>query len=170
MAPDEGHGFARPVNNMAMLATAEKFLAKHLGGRYQESMTPEVRKRLTEISVDPKTVVLTAAAPDMSAAPAANLSGKWAMTADTGEQKIPISLELLQKSSDFTGSLSSQVGPGTIEKGKVSGANVSATIRADVNGQMMEIQLVGTIQGDSMKGSLAAPGLPPMTFTAMKLK
>lgn len=169
VAPDEGHGFARPVNNMAMLATAEKFLAKHLGGRYQESMTPEVRKRLTEISVDPKIVVLTTA-PDMSAAPAANLSGKWAMTADTGEQKIPISLELLQKGGDFTGSLSSQVGPGTIEKGKVSGANVSATIRADVNGQMMEIRLVGTIQGDSMKGSLAGPGLPPMTFTAIKLK
>ena len=42
VAPDEGHGFARPVNNMALFAAAEKFLAKHLGGRYQETMTPEV--------------------------------------------------------------------------------------------------------------------------------
>jgi dipeptidyl aminopeptidase/acylaminoacyl peptidase len=56
VAPDEGHGFARPVNNMAMIAAAEKFLAKHLGGRYQESMTPEVAERLKEISVDVKTV------------------------------------------------------------------------------------------------------------------
>ena len=32
-APDEGHGFARPVNNMAMMAASEAFLAKHLGGR-----------------------------------------------------------------------------------------------------------------------------------------
>jgi len=39
-----------------------------------------------------------------------------------------------------------------------------------VNGKMMEIRLVGTIEGDSMKGSLAGPGLPPMTFTAIKLK
>lgn len=59
VAPDEGHGFARPVNNMAMLAAAEKFLAKHLGGRYQESMPANIAKRLTEITVDPKTVVLT---------------------------------------------------------------------------------------------------------------
>ena len=59
VAPDEGHGFARPVNNMAMLALAEKFLAKHLGGRYQESMTPEVARRLQEITVDPKTVQTT---------------------------------------------------------------------------------------------------------------
>ncbi|HEX6902483.1 MAG TPA: prolyl oligopeptidase family serine peptidase [Thermoanaerobaculia bacterium] len=56
VAPDEGHGFARPVNNMALYASAEKFLAKHLGGRYQESMTPEVTTRLKEITVDVKTV------------------------------------------------------------------------------------------------------------------
>jgi len=54
LAPDEGHGFARPVNNMAMLAAAEKFLATYLGGRYQESMTPEVEKRLSEIKIDVK--------------------------------------------------------------------------------------------------------------------
>ncbi len=56
VAPDEGHGFARPVNNLAMFAAAEKFLAKYLGGRYQESMTPEVATRLQEITVDVKTV------------------------------------------------------------------------------------------------------------------
>jgi hypothetical protein len=43
---------------MAMFAAAEKFLAKHLGGRYQESMTPEVAQRLKEIMVDVKTVQL----------------------------------------------------------------------------------------------------------------
>ena len=35
LAPDEGHGFQRPVNNMAMFMAAEKFLAKYLDGRYQ---------------------------------------------------------------------------------------------------------------------------------------
>lgn len=58
-APDEGHGFARPVNNMAFVAAMEKFLAKHIGGRYQESMTDEVAKRLKEITVDVNTVTLT---------------------------------------------------------------------------------------------------------------
>jgi len=58
VAPDEGHGFARPVNNMAMIAAAEKFFAMHIDGRYQEGATPEVAARLKEITVDPKTVVL----------------------------------------------------------------------------------------------------------------
>ncbi len=31
--PDEGHGFARPENNLAFNAVAEAFLAAHLGGR-----------------------------------------------------------------------------------------------------------------------------------------
>jgi dipeptidyl aminopeptidase/acylaminoacyl peptidase len=31
--PDEGHGFARPENNIAFMAVTEAFLAKHVGGR-----------------------------------------------------------------------------------------------------------------------------------------
>ena len=58
VAPDEGHGFARPVNNMAAFAAAERFLAAHLKGRFQEGATPEVASRLKEITVDPKAVVL----------------------------------------------------------------------------------------------------------------
>jgi dipeptidyl aminopeptidase/acylaminoacyl peptidase len=58
VAPDEGHGFARRVNIMATMVMTEKFLAKYLGGRSQESLAPEVAKRLQEITVDPKTVKL----------------------------------------------------------------------------------------------------------------
>ncbi len=34
--PDEGHGFARPENKLKFYEAAEKFLARCLGGRYQE--------------------------------------------------------------------------------------------------------------------------------------
>ena len=33
MFPDEGHGFARPENNVAFMALTEQFLAQHLKGR-----------------------------------------------------------------------------------------------------------------------------------------
>jgi dienelactone hydrolase len=58
LAPDEGHGFARPINNLVLYTTAEKFLAKHLGGRYQQSVTPAITARMAVLTVDPKTVVL----------------------------------------------------------------------------------------------------------------
>jgi dipeptidyl aminopeptidase/acylaminoacyl peptidase len=38
--PDEGHGFARPENNLKFTAAAESFLAKYLGGR-AEPPSPE---------------------------------------------------------------------------------------------------------------------------------
>jgi dipeptidyl aminopeptidase/acylaminoacyl peptidase len=34
--PDEGHGFAKPENRLRFYKAAEKFLASHLGGRYEE--------------------------------------------------------------------------------------------------------------------------------------
>jgi dipeptidyl aminopeptidase/acylaminoacyl peptidase len=36
--PDEGHGLRKPENRLKFYATAEKFLAKHLGGRYEEAL------------------------------------------------------------------------------------------------------------------------------------
>lgn len=52
LADDEGHGFAKPVNNMAMIAAAEKFLAKYIGTRYQDDMPDDVAKRLQQMKVD----------------------------------------------------------------------------------------------------------------------
>ncbi len=98
LAPDEGHGFQRPVNNMAMLMATEKFLASHLDGRYQDGGTPEVVARLKEITVDPKTVVfskkvdtaaVSAPKPVMSLrAGTYNYQAKFAM----GTQEIPLKL------------------------------------------------------------------------------
>jgi dipeptidyl aminopeptidase/acylaminoacyl peptidase len=34
--PDEGHGFAKPENRQKFYAAAERFLARYLGGRYEE--------------------------------------------------------------------------------------------------------------------------------------
>ncbi len=69
LAPDEGHGFARPVNNMAAFAAAEKFLSKHLKGRFQEYMGTEVSERLKTLTVDPKTVTRTAPITTTTGAP-----------------------------------------------------------------------------------------------------
>ena len=56
VAPDEGHGFARPINNLAVSVAIEEFFAKYLGGRYQKEVPDDVAAKLKEITVDPKTV------------------------------------------------------------------------------------------------------------------
>jgi len=56
VAPDEGHGFARPINNLAMVTAMEGFLVKYLGGRAQTDIPADVEAKLKEITVDPRTV------------------------------------------------------------------------------------------------------------------
>ena len=173
LAPDEGHGFARPVNNMAMLAATEKFLAKHIGGRYQESMTPEVAKRLGEITVDPKSVVIkdpTAAPSSAAASTAAKLDGKWTLVADAGGQIISIAVEFKQTGGDFTGATYSQMGNGTITGGKMAGNDFTGTLNADVSGQIVAFAMAGTIEGDKMSGTFSNPGFGSVPFTATRDK
>jgi len=168
LAPDEGHGFQRPVNNMAMIMSVEKFLAKHLGGRFQDGGTPETAQRLKEITVDVKTVSLAKKA-DMKSKAAVDVSGKWTLFADASGQTIQFAMNLTQTENDFSGTLTSAIAEGTIEKGKVSGNKVEGMTKVSYQGQVLEIPMEGTIDGDSMKGTLNSPfGLLPFTATKDK--
>ncbi|MCH2131716.1 MAG: prolyl oligopeptidase family serine peptidase, partial [Pirellulaceae bacterium] len=52
LADDEGHGFAKPINRMAMYAEIEAFLGEQIGGRAQKEMSDEVAERLEQLRVD----------------------------------------------------------------------------------------------------------------------
>jgi dipeptidyl aminopeptidase/acylaminoacyl peptidase len=56
VAPDEGHGFARPINRLAMITKMEEFFAKYLSGRYQQEVPDDIAEQLQTLIVDPKTV------------------------------------------------------------------------------------------------------------------
>ncbi len=56
VAPDEGHGFARPINILAYVTAMEDFFAQYLGGRSQKDVPADVALRLKDITVDPATV------------------------------------------------------------------------------------------------------------------
>ena len=97
LAPDEGHGFARPINNLATFAAAEKFLAGHLKGRYQEYLGADVSARLKVLTVDPKTVTLTKKVDPATAGvpkPAMELragTSNYAVSLEMGGQKMALS-------------------------------------------------------------------------------
>ncbi|MEM9905955.1 MAG: alpha/beta fold hydrolase [Cyanobacteria bacterium P01_D01_bin.44] len=60
VAPDEGHGFRKEINALAMTAALERFFAEHLGGRYQAEISPEVQAQLEMLTVDINTVAVNA--------------------------------------------------------------------------------------------------------------
>jgi hypothetical protein len=105
LAPDEGHGFARPINNLVLFTSAEKFLAKHLGGRYQESMTPAITERMAVLSIDPKTVVVAkkmAAPSGVAPKPAIDLTpgtATYKARLEVQGQTIPMDITRIVKDS-----------------------------------------------------------------------
>jgi len=106
----------------------------------------------------------------MSAAPAANLTGKWTASANAGGQVIEIAMDLKQDGSNFTGSSAAMIGNGTIDGGKLSGKTFTATLRSDVQGQAVAFKMEGTIDGDKMTGTFTAAGFGQVPFTATRVK
>ena len=47
--PDEGHGFARPPNNIAFFGAAEAFLSAHLGGSYAPLTATEIKASTMQV-------------------------------------------------------------------------------------------------------------------------
>ncbi len=75
LAPDEGHGFAGRENRLAIATAMEKFFARHLGGRYQESMPDDIATKLASLTVDPATVTVSKAPPGGAAMEGAMVTG-----------------------------------------------------------------------------------------------
>ncbi len=192
VAPDEGHGFARPVNNMAMFATSEKFLAKHLGGRFQEGATTEVAQRLKEITVDVKTVTLPKKTEATAEAkPTSDLqpgTHNYKASIALGPQSIPLTLktEIKESGGDWVVTQTADTPQGmlsdisTIEKGTLilkhrsinQGPMViemdfkdgKATGTVTVNGQatQVSVDVGGAILGDGA-GKFEVIGRLPLT-------
>jgi dipeptidyl aminopeptidase/acylaminoacyl peptidase len=99
LADDEGHGFRKPINSMAMYAETEKFLAGILGGRYQQEMPENVAKRLKELTVDISKVTYEPAKSVKSAAALPKLSNSlkaqtlnYNLVIEVQGQTIPMSM------------------------------------------------------------------------------
>ncbi|HXH05617.1 MAG TPA: alpha/beta fold hydrolase [Vicinamibacterales bacterium] len=159
VAPDEGHGFARPVNNMAAFAAAERFLAKHLGGRFQESMPPEVAERLKAITVDPRTVtierpVTPAAAPPRPVAPLVAGTSSFRARIEAGGQQFEaaITTEIRDDGETWsiTETLQTPMGPAT-DSASLAKPTLVLVRRAISQGPL---SIVYTVQGGKASGEL----------------
>ena len=62
LAPDEGHGFIRPINTLAQVTAMEQFFGKYLSGRVQEDVPDDIKAQLGLLRVDVRTVRVEAPA------------------------------------------------------------------------------------------------------------
>jgi zinc protease len=99
----------------------------------------------------------------------ANVAGNWSLTIDFQGQSLPVTLELKQDGETVSGKLESMLGEGEIAEGKVRGNKLSAVAKTQMQGQTLELAISGTIEGDTISGTLSTPMIPmPLDFTGKR--
>ena len=102
----------------------------------------------------------------------AMVDGVWNLTIDFQGQPLPVTLTLKQKDAKVSGTLDSPMVKGEMTDAKVSGNKLTGIVKTELGGQAMELNVVGTVEGDTMKGTITVPmpGAPPLSFTGTKAK
>ncbi|HKE07752.1 MAG TPA: amidohydrolase family protein [Candidatus Acidoferrum sp.] len=100
--------------------------------------------------------------------PKGSLTGKWQLkfTSPQGEEEATADLTM-EPDGTLTGMVSSEHGTGTVFSGWVSGDKFSFTINVQIEGNAGDVLFTGTLEGNSMKGTIQAMGYT-LPFTATK--
>jgi zinc protease len=99
----------------------------------------------------------------------ADISGNWKLSLDFQGQQVPVTLKIDQFDGNITGTLETVLGSGEISSGSVRGNSFSATANTDIQGQSVEFLINGSLEDQSMKGTISAPIIPDsLAFTGMR--
>ena len=102
---------------------------------------------------------------------AASVAGRWNLNLSAMGQELKVSLILEQNGNEVSGKLETMFGNGDITYGRVKGNQLTATAVAEVQGQSAEFTINGTVEGDSVSGSLSTQMIPmPLEFTGTREK
>lgn len=113
--------------------------------------------------------VPVAAAAQTPAAASADATGTWNASFNTQQGVIPATLKLQKSGDKITGSIGSQEGDSPLEA-EVSGKKLTVWFNYNANGQAIPVEMTGTIDGDSAKGTMTAGGNPAGDWTASRVK
>ncbi len=135
---------------------------------------PQIKPYSSKIEIfdaEGKSVDAASYAATNNATPA-NVGGTWNLTIDFQGQQMPVTLMLKQDGAKVSGSMDSMMGKGTISDAKVAGNKIMATAKSEIQGQSVDLVISGTVEGDSMKGTVTVPmpGMAPLPFTGTKAK
>jgi hypothetical protein len=104
---------------------------------------------------------------------AADISGKWvAQVPGRGGQTRETTFNFKVDGSTLTGTVSGMRGDNAISDGKVSGDDVSFSVKVSFNGNDLKFIYKGKVSGDEIKFTRTAEGgnFPPQEFTAKRSK
>jgi hypothetical protein len=125
-------------------------------------------KILTPLALAACLAVSTAAFAQAQA-PATDPVGTWNASFNTQQGVIPATLKLQKSGDKLTGTISSQEGESPVEA-EIKGKSLSVWFNYSANGQPIPVEMTGTVDGDSAKGTMTAGGNPAGDWIATRAK
>jgi hypothetical protein len=117
------------------------------------------------------TVVMAIVAGALAASPVlaqgVNVTGTWAFNVTTDQGAGTPTLTFKQDGEKLTGSYNGQLGAADLT-GTVKGNAIHFTFTLDVQGQQAPVTYDGTVEKDTMKGTMNIAGMVNGTFTGTK--
>ncbi len=103
----------------------------------------------------------------LAAAQAANITGKWVFDVQTDQGSGSPVFTFKQEGEKLTGRYQGTFGEADLA-GTVKGDAISFLFKADAQGTAVEISYKGTIEKDTIKGTLDLGGMATGTFTGKR--
>jgi hypothetical protein len=113
-------------------------------------------------------LAVPAAAAAQSSSPA-DPAGTWNASFSTQNGVVPATLKLQKSGDKMTGTIASDQGQTEVEA-QVKDKTLTVWFNFPANGNVIPIEMTGTLDGDSVKGSFTAGGSPAGDWTATRAK
>ena len=100
--------------------------------------------------------------------PKADVTGTWNVTVDSPQGEVAITLDLKQSDSDITGEMKSEFGTADVYDGSISGNKIEFSVKLPMGPEPVEIIFEGTVDGNSMEGTLDLGPMGSAEWSATK--
>ena len=106
--------------------------------------------------------------PGSPSGPAVDPSGTWSLVVQSPQGEISAQLTLTKDGEQIGGTLGTPMGNVAIKSGRINGNQIRLTTTVDMGGQSIDAIISGTIEGDSMRGSIVMGEMGSFDFTGTR--
>ena len=101
--------------------------------------------------------------------PKVDVTGTWegAVASPEGEES-PVEITFSQDDAELSGSVDTEMGSANITEGSVAGNSIDFKVSLTIGGQSMTLIFTGTVEGDSMEGSVSVDVMGTGTWKVTK--
>lgn len=106
--------------------------------------------------------------PGAANAPAVDPSGTWTLLVQSPQGEISAQLTLTKDGEQVSGTLGTPMGNVAVNGGRVTGNQLRLSATIDMGGQSVDAIITGTIEGDSIRGTVVMGAMGSFEFTGTR--